>query len=266
MLCWCSVDVLLMRCWRSVDTHFVVQWYQHTRYCLYRLPILWLWINAVAQPLDYTRCNTRNRWRSVDAHFQTGAVTMSPSHLQRTAAYMLIMGLCRSRAIGFHMMQLPKALTLCCHSVDTLLMLCWRSVDVLLMRCWHSDDAHFEVQQYRHTRYCLYRLPILRLWINAIAQPLDYTRCNTQNRWRSVDAHFQCGAVTMSRSLLLRTAANTLIMDTCHSRALGLYTMRCPKSLTLCWHSVDAVMMLCWRSVDALLTLCWSSVDAHLVV
>jgi hypothetical protein len=98
---------------------------------------------------------------------------------------------------------------------------------------------------------------IPRCWINAVAQPLDYTWCNTQNRWRSVDTHIQSGAVTISRSLLHRTAANTLSMDICHSRALGLYKMQNPKSFTLCWHSVDAVLTLCWCSVDALLTLIW---------
>jgi len=102
-------------------------------------------------------------------------------------------------------------------------------------------------------------MPILRLWINAITQPLDYTRCNTQNCWRSVDADFQTGAVTMSRSHLHRMAANTLIMDICRSRALGIYMMQHPKALTLCWHSVDTVLMLCWRSLDAVLTLCWRS-------
>jgi len=102
-------------------------------------------------------------------------------------------------------------------------------------------------------------LPILQLWINAVAQPLDYTRCNTQNRWRSVDAHFQTGAVTMSPSHLHRTAANTLIMDICCSRALAIYMMQYRKGLTLCWHSVDTVLMLCWQSVDAVLTLCWRS-------
>jgi len=110
-----------------------------------------------------------------------------------------------------------------------------------------------------HYRICKERLPILRLWINAVAQPLDYRRFNIQNRWRSVDAHFQSGAVTMSRSLLLRTAANTMIMDICHSRALGLYKMQCPKLLTLCWHSVDTLVTRWWCSVDALLTLCWRS-------
>jgi len=193
---------------------------------------------------------------------------MSQSYLRRMAANTLIMGLCPSRALELYMMQHPKALTLCWHSVDTVLILCWRSVDALLMLCWRSVDAHFEVQRYRHTRYCQYRLPIPRLCINAVAQPLDYTRCNTQNRWRSVDAHFQSGAVTMSRSLLLRTAANTMMMDICRSRALGLYKMQYPKSLTLCWHSVAVVLMLYWRSVDAWLTLIWwcSSIDTHDIV
>ena len=102
-------------------------------------------------------------------------------------------------------------------------------------------------------------MPILRLWVNAVAQSLDYTRCNTQNRWRSVDAHFQTGAVTMSQSHLHRTAANMLIMDICRCRALGVYMMQHPKPLTLCWHSVDTVLMFWWRSVDAVLTLWWHS-------
>jgi len=184
---------------------------------------------------------------------------MSWSHLHRMAANTLIMGQCRSRALGLYMMQHPKALTLCWHSVDTVFMLCWRSVDALLTRCWRSVDTHFEVQWYQHIRYCLSRLPIHRLCINAVAQPLEYTRCNTQNRWRSVDAHCQSGAVTMSRSLLFRIAATTMIMDICRTTALGLYKMQYPKSLTLCWHSVDALLMLYWRSVDTLLTLCWRS-------
>jgi hypothetical protein len=101
---------------------------------------------------------------------------------------------------------------------------------------------------------------------NSVAHPLDYTRCNTQNRWRSVDAHVQTDAVTMSRLHLHRTAANTFIMDICHSTAIGIYMMQHPKALTLCWNSVDTVLMLCWRSVDALLMLCWHSVVAHFEV
>jgi len=54
-------------------------------------------------------------------------------------------------------------------------------------------------------------------------------------------------------------------MATCHSRALGFHIIQHPKSLTLCWQSVDAVLILCWQSVDALLTLSLrcSSIDTH---
>ena len=69
---------------------------------------------------------------------------------------------------------------------------------------------------------------------------MDNTRCNTQNRWRSVDAHFQTGDVTMSRSLLFITADNKFIMSIYRSRALEIHKMQHPKSVTLCWHSVDA--------------------------
>ena len=81
-------------------------------------------------------------------------------------------------------------------------------------------------------------------------QPLDDTRCNTQNRWRSVDAHFQTGAVTMSPSVLPTKAANTLIMGKCHSLALGLYKMQHPKLVMLGGCSVDALSMLCWCSLS----------------
>jgi len=77
--------------------------------------------------------------------------------------------------------------------------------------------------------FCPYRLPIRWLWVNAIAQPLDYTRCNIENCWRSVDA--------------------LLMLCWCSVDAL----------LTLCWLCVGALLTLCWCSVDALLTLCWRS-------
>jgi hypothetical protein len=50
--------------------------------------------------------------------------------------------------------------------------------------------------------------------------------------------------VTILPSLFLRTAANTLILGRCRSRVLGLFKMQRPKSLTLCWHSVDALWKL----------------------
>jgi len=79
-------------------------------------------------------------------------------------------------------------------------------------------------------------LPIYWLSANTIAQLLDYTRCNTQDCWRSVD---------------------TLLM---------LYWCSVDPLLTLCWPSVDPLLTLCWPSVDPLLTLCWPSVDPLLTL
>jgi len=147
----------------------------------------------------------------------------------------------------------------CWHSIDALFMLYWCSVDALFMLCWRSVDTHCQVQRLRHQWCCLYRRRIGQLLINSVAKPLDDSRCNTHNRWCSVDAHFQTGAVTMSPYLLPIKAANTLIIGKCCSTALGLYKMQYPRLLMLCWHSVDALLMLSWCSVDALLMVCWRS-------
>jgi len=45
---------------------------------------------------------------------------------------------------------------------------------------------------------------------------LAYTRCTAKYRWRSIDAHFQNGAGTMSYTLLPRKAASTLVMYSSH--------------------------------------------------
>jgi len=76
--------------------------------------------------------------------------------------------------------------------------------------------------------------------------------------WRSF-----LGVALLTLTIFPIKVAHTSIMGKCHSTALGLHKMQCPKSLPLCWHSVDAVLTLCWRSVDALLTLCWRSVLAE---
>jgi hypothetical protein len=183
---------------------------------------------------------------------------MSGSLLFRTASNTMIMDICRSRARGLYKMRYPKSVTIYWHYVDAVLMLYIRSVHASLTLIWwcSSIDSHDIA-----CKGC----QKLRLWINAVAQSLGSTRCNRSNHWRSVDAHFQTGVVTIWRSLLPRTDANTLIMGTCHSRALGFSMIQKPKLLTLCWQCVDAVLMLCWQSVDALLTLSLtcSSIDTH---
>jgi hypothetical protein len=163
-------------------------------YCPWRLPIRWLCVNAVAQSLDYTRCNTQDCWCSLDA----------------------------------------------------LLMHCWRSVDAQLTLCWRSLPGELTLT--------LTIVPIMvansTIMDKDVAQPLDDTRCNTQYCWPAVDAHFQTGAVTMSHSLLPTQAANMFIKGKCCSTNLGLFKMQHPRLSTLCWRSVDVLLILCWCSVD----------------
>jgi len=163
---------------------------------------------------------------------------MSLLLLSIKAANMLIMGKCCSTVLGLYRMQHSRLLTLCWRSVDAQLILCWCSVDALLTLCWCSVDAHCQVQQHRHSRYCLYMRPILRLWVNAKALALDYTRWHTLICWCSVDALLTLcwrsfsGEVNSRYTILPTKAANTSIMRKSHGIALRLFMMEQPKSLT----------------------------------
>jgi len=64
-----------------------------------------------------------------------------------------------------------------------------------------------------------------------------YLTYGTNNRWRSVDAHFQNGAGSVSLSLLFINAAYTSFMKVCIQLPLRLPKMQDQKSLTHCWLS-----------------------------
>jgi hypothetical protein len=181
-----------MLCWPSVDTLLTLCWHS---------------VDAV-----FILC-----WRSL-AGVGTSSLTILPPKVVDTS----IMAKSHITALGLFKMQHPRLFMLCSHPVDAHLMLCWCSVDAQLMFCWCSVDTHCQVKRRWHYPYCQCRRPILLLWIKAVAQPLDDTRHNTQNRWCSVEAHFQTKAMTMLPSLLPILAANTLIMSKCGSTTLGL--------------------------------------------
>jgi len=61
-----------------------------------------------------------------------------------------------------------------------------------------------------HILFYLYRRPLLRLWMLATNRHSDYPTHNTNNRWPSLDAHFQDGVGNMSLFVLVINAANTL--------------------------------------------------------
>jgi len=66
---------------------------------------------------------------------------------------------------------------------------------------------------------------------------LYYPRCETFNRWRSFDAHFQDWAGSVSLLLLPIKEANTSVMTICNQCPLWLPRMQDLKSLTLHWRS-----------------------------
>ena len=86
-------------------------------FCPSRLPICWLWIPASKWHPNGLTYKIKNCWRSVDAHFQNVAVTVSISLLPIKAAHTLVMD--NSQQIGFQLTYLPQKISL---------RLCWRSV------------------------------------------------------------------------------------------------------------------------------------------
>ena len=89
----------------------------HFLFCPSRLPVCWLWIPASKWHSNGLTYKIKNRWRSVDAHFQNVAFAVSISLLPIKAAHTLVMD--NSEQIGFQLTYLPQII---------LLTLRWRSV------------------------------------------------------------------------------------------------------------------------------------------
>ena len=63
------------------------------------------------------------------------------------------MGECYSTALGLHKMQHPESLTLCWHSVDTVLTHRWRTVDALLTHILRCSDIDINDIAYQGGQY-----------------------------------------------------------------------------------------------------------------
>ena len=95
----------------------------------------------------------------------------------------------------------------------------------------------------------LYRHSIVLLWAHVSPQSLDYPICKTKYCWRSVEAHFQNGAGSVSLLFLALKAAITSFLD--DSKQLPV---RLPRLNTKnCWHSVDAHLMYGAGSVSLII-------------
>jgi len=84
---------------------------------------------------------------------------------------------------------------------------------------------------------CLSRLPSPYSWMLVIKRHSYYRRWRTNNRWRSVDAHFQDGVGSVSLSCFVIKAANTMFMAMCNLSPPWLPEIHDQQSLTLRWRS-----------------------------
>jgi hypothetical protein len=90
-------------------------------------------------------------------------------------------------------------------------------------------------------------------WVHAAPQPFEYSTCNTQHCWGSVDAHFQVVAIS-TLTILIKKVANTSIMSQCGSTAVWLCIIQCQKSLTLHWRSCSKwgiTLSICFLPIKA---------------
>jgi len=85
---------------------------------------------------------------------------------------------------------------------------------------------------------CFSRQPILWLYITMTNSLFTYLTYETNNRWHSIDAHFQNGAGSVSYSLLRINAVYTSFMNVCIQLPLRLPKMQDQNSWTRCWLSL----------------------------
>jgi len=142
---------------------------------------------ATNRQLDYARCKTKYRWRSVDIQFPEWGRERVTLVFGVKGGHYLVLDVCKQSPV-----RLPRSNT---------------------KNCWHSVDGHFQDGAGSMSLCWLGCQPIHRLWMAATNRHLGYTRCTAKNQWSSLDANFQNEAVTMCYTLLPRKAASTLVMD-----------------------------------------------------
>jgi len=84
----------------------------------------------------------------------------------------------------------------------------------------------------------IYRRPIICLWLFPTYRWCGYPGRITQNRWCSVDAHFQDEVGSMRLQFVQIKAAKTSIIYNEERINFRLQFLHDRKLLTLCWHSI----------------------------
>jgi len=92
-------------------------------------------------------------------------------------------------------------------------------------------------QEAYSSHLCLWRQSILLLYMTTTNSHFTYLTYRTNNCWRSIDAHFQNGAVSLSPALLRINAVIISFLNVCGQLPLRLPTMQDHNSLTRRWLS-----------------------------
>ena len=149
----------------------------HGRYCnpfcLYRQPKIPSWLTAAYRRCDIPGIMTKNRWRSVDAHFRDGAGRVLQSVLPIKAAKNTLMTDCSLSEVWFPRTHDQKSL-----------MLRWRWFP------WRGREGIAICFAYNGSQK-------IRLWVTTTYLKCDFPGRMTKNRWRSVDAHFAMAVSTI---------------------------------------------------------------------
>jgi len=243
--------------------YLVYEWLQPivTLFCQRRLPLHRLWIALTRSLFNYHAYKTKNRWCSVDAHFQDWAGSLILLFLICKAANTSYMNGCNQSALRLHKMHSQNSLRLYWSSFSE-----WGSDCVVYSFAKKGRQyAHYGYFRPRHhsitmlTRlkivdaqlrlifwmghgawyyyFWVGRQPILSLWIAATNCHLGYPRYTAKHRWFSVEVHFHNGAVIVSFTVLPRKAARINIVDCSDNVSIQLLYLQDWKLLTLCWHS-----------------------------
>ena len=224
-------------------------------------PLLRIWIWATPRHLDQPRCKTKNHWRSIDTHFQDGAGSVFLWFFAQKAANASFMLIFDQSPLRLPKMESQKSLTLgwrwfsewvsdCvtfssaykgCQWVDYEYFWPDQSLITIFTRPTIVDaplTLTFRIGQWPcRCVFSLQRLAIHWLCESVTKLSSNYIPYMTKNRWRSVDAHFQNGAASMSFCSL-------------------------PIRLPICWLYEPATELIS-NDLTYMTRIHWRSVDAH---
>jgi len=100
------------------------------------------------------------------------------------------------------------------------------AVWLTMMEGQHSLTQIFKMGQRPYQfLLCQWRKPILGLWLFATCRPPDYPKYTHNNRWYSIDDHFQDGVWMVSQSVLPIKESINSYMTVSNLSAVWLPTM-----------------------------------------